>query len=75
MVKIKGTRDYIDVYIDDKVVRIPGEMVHGGFIAEKGGIRVWKEPEGKPITAEEREEIMKSVIDKTSGSHMVITFE
>ena len=51
MVKIKGTRDYIDVYIDDKVVRIPGEMVHGGFIAEKSGIRIWKEPEGKPITA------------------------
>lgn len=70
---IKGTRDYIDVYYDDNVVRIPGELIIGGFIAEKSGIDEWKD--GKPISEMERKEIIDSVIAKTKGSHMVITFE
>lgn len=70
---IKGTRDYIDVYYDDNVVRIPGELIIGGFIAEESGIDEWKD--GKPISEAEKKEIIDSVIAKTKGSHMVITFE
>ena len=70
---IKGTRDYIDVYIGDKVVRITGELIVGGFVADEFGITEWKD--GSPISEKEKEEIMNAVREKTKGSHMVITFE
>ena len=70
---IKGSRDYIDVYFSDKVVRIPGELVHGGFVADYDGIKEWKD--GGEISDDERREIALSVMRKTKGSHMVISFE
>ena len=73
---IKGKRDYIDVYlVDGRVVRIMGELVHGGFIAFEDTIREWKVPDGEIVTEEEKQEIMDAVVDKTKGSHMVIEFE
>ena len=73
--KIKGKMDYIDVYFENGVVRIQGEMIHGGFIADANSIQEWKEPEGKAVSASEKKEIIDAVVDKTKGSHMVITFE
>ena len=73
---IKGRFDYMDVYFDDGcVVRIDGELVHGGFIAEASSIRQWKEPEGEPVSEEEKSEIMDAVTEKTKDSHMVVMFE
>ena len=75
MIRIKGTRNYIDVYIENKVVRIHGEIIVGGFVAFKDTIRNWHVPEGVPITEKEKEEIIVKVIEKTQGSHFIITFE
>lgn len=73
---IRGKRDYIDVYLTDgRVVRINGELLHGGFAAFENSIEDWLEPEGEPIDDSEKQEIMDAVIEKTKGSHMVITFE
>ncbi len=72
---IKGKRDYIDVYFGEKVVRIYGELVIGGFIAAANTIKQWKIPEGEPISEAEKKEIMDAVIEKTKGSHLTITFE
>lgn len=75
MIKIKGTNDYIDVYDGDKVARIDGELVLGGFVAESNSIRYWKVPSGVPISQAEKQDLINKVIEKTKGSHMVITFE
>ena len=73
---IKGRMDYIDVYFDNgNVARIEGELLHGGFHAEPSTIRQWKVPAGQSISAEEKTDIIKAVISKTKGSHMVIQFE
>lgn len=75
MVKITGTRSYIKVQMDGKVVKIPGEMIVGGFVAYKQGITEWEEPCGEPIDEQVKEELIRRVIDKTKGSSMVIVFE
>lgn len=75
VVGIKGKMDYIDVYFEDGVVRMPGELIHGGFVVDKEEVKEWKEPEGKPVSEEELEEIIEAVTEKTKGSHMVIVFE
>ena len=70
---IKGGRDYIDVYFSDNVVRIPGELIKGGFVADYDGISEWKD--GKPISDKEKRKIALAIMKKTKGSHMVIYFE
>ncbi|MFD1179353.1 Imm74 family immunity protein [Paenibacillus puldeungensis] len=75
MVKITGTRSYIKVQMDGKVVKIPGEMIVGGFIAYKDAITEWEEPYGEPIGVEIREELIKRVVSKTKDSNFVIVFE
>ena len=35
MTKITGTNTYIDVELDDRTVRILGEMIVGGFVCYK----------------------------------------
>lgn len=73
---IKGRMDYIDVYFDNgNVVRIEGELLHGGFHAESSTIKQWKVPAGQPISIEAKNDIIDAVIAKTKGSHMVIRFE
>ena len=73
--KIKGTRDYIDVTIDGRVVRIDGEMVLGGFVAYSDTINRWLIPPEQPISDIEKRDIIEQLIAKTKNSHMVITFE
>lgn len=75
MIRIKGTRNYIDVYIEDKVVRINGEMIVGGFIAFKDTIKEWRIPNNIPITETEKDDIIAKVLEKTQDSHFIITFE
>lgn len=73
--KITGTRTYIDVEDEGRVIRIQGEMIVGGFVAYKRSMTKWKVPENEPVTEEEKINIIDKVIKKTNGSHMVITFE
>ena len=75
MVKIKGSWSYIDVYDGDRVVRIQGEMVVGGFVAYKDSMKNWLVPEDVPMSEEEKQDIIGKVIEKTKDSHMVISFE
>lgn len=74
--KITGTRSYINVELDGKTVKIEGEMLIGGFVAYKDTIKNWETPyEQIPITDEEKEDIIKRVIDYTKNSHFVVEFE
>ncbi len=75
MIKITGTNTYIDVTIDDRTVRITGEMLVGGFVCHKSSMNNWLIPENEPLTEEDKNEIIQKVIEKTASSHMVITFD
>ncbi len=75
MVKITGTHSYIRVDMDGKIVRIPGEMTVGGFVANKNAINEWEEPAGEIIDEKTRDELIRQVISKTKDLHMVIVFE
>lgn len=75
MVKITGTKTYIDVEIDGRVVRIKGEMGVGEFYCLKSSIEKWLVPEGEEISEADKEMIIQRVTEKTSDSHMVIIFE
>lgn len=75
MVKITGTKTYIDVEIDGRVVRIKGEMGVGEFYCLKSSIEKWLVPEGEEISEADKEMIIQRVTEKTAGSHMVIIFE
>lgn len=75
LVKITGTRSYIDVVIDEKEIRIFGEMIVGGFVAYKDSIKSWDKPAGETIDEDTKDDIIRKVIEKTKNSHMVIVFE
>ena len=66
---------YIDVELDDRTVRILGEMIVGGFVCYKSSMKNWLVPESEPLTEDDKKEIIQKVTEKTAGSHMVITFE
>ena len=74
-IKIKGTKTYIDVCIEDRMVRIDGEMIEGGFVAFKDSMKEWKNPKGVKLTEGEKNEIISKVIEKTHDSYFVITFD
>ena len=74
--KINGTRSYIKVTFEGKTVKISGEMIVGGFVADKNSIRNWEPPyNDKSINDTEKQNIIDAVINKTKNSHMIITFE
>jgi hypothetical protein len=74
--KITGTRSYIKVEIEDKIVKIKGELLIGGFIAYKDSIKNWEPPyESEKIDDLEKQKIVNMVINETKNSHLVITFE
>ncbi|BCN32373.1 Imm74 family immunity protein [Anaeromicropila herbilytica] len=75
MIKITGTRSYIDVEVDGKEVRIQGEMIVGGFVAYKKSMVKWNSPKDELIDDETKQYIIKKVVEKTKDSHMVIVFE
>lgn len=75
MIKITGTRSYIDVEVDGKEVRIQGEMIVGGFVAYKKSMVKWSFPKDELIDDETKQYIINKVIEKTKDSHMVIIFE
>jgi hypothetical protein len=73
--KITGTRSYIEVEEEGKLVKISGEMTVGGFVAFKDSIKQWQVPENEPIDEMMKNELIDKIIQKTKDSHMIITFE
>lgn len=58
MTKITGTNTYIDVELDDRTVRILGEMIVGGFVCFKSSMKNWLIPENEPLTEDDKKEII-----------------
>lgn len=74
--KITGTMSYLEIEIDDKVIKVSGEMITGGFVAYKNSMKRWNSPhENELIDEEKKKKIIKEVEDYTKDSHMIITFE
>ncbi|CAI1495172.1 Uncharacterised protein [Serratia quinivorans] len=74
--KITGTSSYIKIEIEGRVIKIPGEMVVGGFIAYKDSMKQWEPPhDTEELTEDMKLYIIGKVIKKTKGTHMVIDFE
>lgn len=76
--KITGTRSYMRVQMDDgRIVKIDGELVVGGFVAESESIKKWEQPAGIPIDEETKAYIIKKVLEESAKdtSYLKITFE
>lgn len=73
--KITGTRSHLDVELEDKAVRMIGELLINGFAVEKGGISKWTVPEGEPVTKEELEELKRAVAEYTKDKKFKISFD
>lgn len=73
-IKITGTSSYIDVEIDNKVIRIPGELGSGYFLCYDECITEWLKPEGQAVTPEEKENLIERINEKQKNSKMKILF-
>ncbi len=74
--KITGTSSYIKVEVDDKTVKIQGEMIVGGFLAYSDSIKNWESPyDSIAIDDATKSEIIKAVIAETKNSKFIIEFE
>ncbi len=74
--KIKGTSSYITVEIDNKAVKIQGEMLVNGFVAFADTMKHWEPPYQRiEIDENTKAKIIRDVIDETKNSNFVIRFE
>jgi hypothetical protein len=74
--KITGTSSYIKVEIDDKTVKIQGEMLVNGFVAFLDSVKNWEAPfDNVVIDAKTKADIIKGVIEETKNSEFKIEFE
>lgn len=74
--KITGTSSYIKVEIDNKTLKIQGEMLVGGFLAYSDSIKNWESPHDSiSIDDATKSEIIKTVINETKNSKFIIEFE
>lgn len=74
MIKITGTRSYIDVEFDDKTVRIEGELTMiPSFYASIDSIQYWKTTTGMvKINKEERDWIVSEIINHNNQQFEII---
>lgn len=73
--KITGTSSYVMLDIDGKKIKAQGEMIVGGFIAEKDTMKKFEPPyENEPVTEAVRQKYINEAVQKTHDSHMVIKF-
>ncbi len=73
--KITGTSSYVMLDIDGRKIRAEGEMVVGGFVAEKNTMRQFEPPyESEPVTDAVRQRYIDEAVKKNQGSHMVLKF-
>ena len=72
--KINGNRDHMDVCFDDgRVARFIGEMLVDGFVAFTSSLKSWQD--GKPITDEEKKEIIDAIKERQKISKVKIYLE
>lgn len=72
--KINGNRDHMDVYFDDgRVAGFIGEMLVDGFVAFMSSLKNWQD--GKPITDEEKREIIDAIKERQKISKVKIYLE
>jgi len=75
MMKITGTNSYIVLDIDGRKIKVQGEMVVGGFIAEVSTMQRFEPPyENVTLTEDLKRIYINEAIKKTSNSHMDIQF-
>ena len=74
--RIKGTRDWMDVYLEDgRVARMFGELLITGFVAFTKSLLKWKNPEGEPISEEEKKQLIEAINENQKVSKVKITLE
>lgn len=74
-VKITGTNSYIILDYNGRKIKVEGEMIVGGFVAEKNTMKRYEPPfENELVTEEVKEKYIQEALKKTKGSHMVIQF-
>ena len=74
--KITGTRSYIEVEIEGKIIKIKGELLIGAFVADKRTVEKWEYPfEEEKIDDITKQKIIDLIVKKTQKSHLIITFE
>jgi hypothetical protein len=74
--KITGTSKYIVVHINNKKVKVQGEMLVGGFLAYTDTIKHWESPhDNEQIDANTRDEIKNAIINYTEHSSFKIEFD
>lgn len=73
--KITGTNSYIIFDIEGWKIRVRGEKVVGGFVAEKKTMQRFEHPyENVFLSKDVKRMYVNGAISKTSDSHMVIHF-
>ena len=73
--KITGTNSYILLNLEGKILKASGEMIVGGFVADKSSMTHFEPPyENELLTANTKQIYIDTAIAKTKNSHMVITF-
>ncbi|MBX4133213.1 hypothetical protein JMI89_06170 [Frischella sp. Ac48] len=75
--KITGTNHYIRILFDDShEIIITGELVIGGFYADKNSITIWEPPySGEIINDEKKQQIIKDIENYAKNTKMKIIFE
>jgi len=73
--KITGTTSYIRAEYEGKIVRFDGEMLVNGFFAYPDTIR-WEPPfDSTIVNNEDRNKIIKAIIQETENKDFKIFFE
>ena len=75
--KLSGTRSYIEVEINDKILRISGELTTTpAFYADSNSIKHWEPPfENILISESEKEELIKTILEETKNAEVKIYFD
>ncbi|OEF99575.1 hypothetical protein BHF71_08490 [Vulcanibacillus modesticaldus] len=74
--KITGTSSYIEVEIDNKTVKIQGEMIVNGFVAYSDTIIHWEPPhEHLTIDSATKDRIIKKITEYSKKTNFKIVFE
>lgn len=73
--KITGTNGYIILFVDGRAIKIAGERIIGGFVAEINSIRNFEPPfEHETLTEEIKSRYIAEATKKTKHSNFVIQF-
>ncbi|WP_043932424.1 Imm74 family immunity protein [Bacillus sp. EB01] len=73
--KITGTSSYILIEVDNKVVKVQGELLVNGFAAYTDTMKNWEPPhEKETIDSELKQKIIQEALDYTKDSQFKIEF-